>query len=148
MPCAARHENGQTLPGMKFLRILPGCPEGAREWCIFLLCVCPAKPPLPGCGNGKAGPGLPERNNPMRTFHAALALNVRFLKGWYHILLHLSSPWSEKFSAPGEGALKNYPAMTASISAGVLAMAAERFSQPVSVTRQLSSNRKPIPHSS
>ena len=39
-------------------------------------------------------------------------------------------------------------AITASISSMVLGMAAERFSQPVSVTRQLSSSRKPMPHSS
>ena len=39
-------------------------------------------------------------------------------------------------------------AITASISSMVLGIAAERFSQPVSVTRQLSSSRKPMPHSS
>ena len=38
--------------------------------------------------------------------------------------------------------------MTASMSSTVRGMAADRFSHPVSVTRQLSSRRKPMPHSS
>ena len=40
-----------------------------------------------------------------------------------------------------------YFRMTSSISATVLGIAAERFSQPFSVTRQLSSSLKPMPHS-
>ena len=45
-------------------------------------------------------------------------------------------------------ALPYSPRITASISSTVRGIAAERFSQPFSVTRQLSSRRKPMPHSS
>ena len=44
--------------------------------------------------------------------------------------------------------LTGYVAMEASISSIVLGMSRDRFSQPSSVTRQLSSKRKPIPQSS
>ena len=37
MPCGARHENRQTLLGMKFLCIIPGCPEGAGDSFAMLL---------------------------------------------------------------------------------------------------------------
>ena len=40
------------------------------------------------------------------------------------------------------------PRITASISSIVRGMPADKFSHPSSVTRQLSSRRKPIPHSS
>lgn len=65
MPCAARLENRQALPGMKFLCIIPGCPEGAREWHILtLLCKSIAKG-QPIFGKERLWqlwiPGLPKR---------------------------------------------------------------------------------------
>ena len=71
-------------------------------------------------------------------------------------ILRIPEPTTETKPEIGSVMITNQPrdyylhhfAISASISSIVLGMEAERFSHPVSVTRQLSSRRKPIPHSS
>ena len=55
--------------------------------------------------------------------------------------------WTRDCQRTSSGLLY-YFAIRSSISWMVLGIAAERFSHPVSVTRQLSSRRKPMPHAS